>query len=157
MGGRALVYPLSTLVVPVAWFIWFRRSPYPIAIDITLGLPFLIDTAGNALNLYDTITWWDDLTTSSTGPYSPPASFSLACSTASLPGCHGSGFTVGFGAVTAILWEMADTSPSFATPRNWKRPTPIPSAISCLAPWEPSSVPASSPSCYRHATCIRGR
>ena len=28
--------------------------------DILLGLPFLIDMAGNALNLYDTIEWWDD-------------------------------------------------------------------------------------------------
>jgi hypothetical protein len=23
-------------------------------------MPFLIDTAGNAANLYDTIDWWDD-------------------------------------------------------------------------------------------------
>jgi hypothetical protein len=23
-------------------------------------LPFLFDTAGNAANLYDTVSWWDD-------------------------------------------------------------------------------------------------
>ena len=34
--------------------------PYPVAADILLGLPFLIDVAGNALNLYDTVEWWDD-------------------------------------------------------------------------------------------------
>jgi hypothetical protein len=62
MTGRAIVYPLAILVVPVAW--WFtgrrRRVAYPYVLDILIGLPFLIDTAGNALNLYDTIGWWDD-------------------------------------------------------------------------------------------------
>jgi hypothetical protein len=33
---------------------------YAYVLDILIGLPFLIDTAGNALNLYDTIGWWDD-------------------------------------------------------------------------------------------------
>ena len=60
MGGRALAYPLSVVLVPAVWFLWFRRYPYPIAIDILIVLPFLIDTAGNALDLYDTIEWWDD-------------------------------------------------------------------------------------------------
>jgi hypothetical protein len=34
--------------------------PYPFAVDVLFVLPFLIDTIGNALNLYDTIDWWDD-------------------------------------------------------------------------------------------------
>ncbi len=33
---------------------------YPYALDILLVLPFLIDTTGNVLDLYDTIDWWDD-------------------------------------------------------------------------------------------------
>jgi hypothetical protein len=37
-----------------------RRDDYPYALDILLVLPFLIDVAGNALNLYDTVDWWDD-------------------------------------------------------------------------------------------------
>jgi hypothetical protein len=37
-----------------------RRSAYPFAADILVVLPFLIDTIGNALDLYDTIDWWDD-------------------------------------------------------------------------------------------------
>ncbi len=32
----------------------------PFASDILLTLPFLIDTAGNALDLYDAVQWWDD-------------------------------------------------------------------------------------------------
>jgi hypothetical protein len=62
MTARAIAYPLALIVVPVAW--WFvRRSrpvPYPYVLDMLVGLPSLIDTAGNALNLYDTIGWWDD-------------------------------------------------------------------------------------------------
>jgi hypothetical protein len=62
--GRALAYPISALIVPVAWLLVQRRRgrpvDYPYTLDILLVLPFLIDTAGNAANLYDTIDWWDD-------------------------------------------------------------------------------------------------
>jgi hypothetical protein len=59
--GRALAYPIALLVLPVGWWLLGRgRLPYPVAADILLGLPFLIDVVGNALNLYDTVEWWDD-------------------------------------------------------------------------------------------------
>ena len=59
--GRALAYPVALLVVPIGWWLFGRsRIAYPVAADILLGLPFLIDVAGNALDLYDTIEWWDD-------------------------------------------------------------------------------------------------
>jgi hypothetical protein len=35
------------------------RSPL-VVVDILFSLPFLIDVAGNAANLYDTVEWWDD-------------------------------------------------------------------------------------------------
>ena len=70
--GKAFVwclanYPIAAFVVPLIWAIRARRPPtststtpstkstYPFAADILLTLPFLIDTAGNALDLYDTI------------------------------------------------------------------------------------------------------
>ena len=60
--GRALAYPVALLAVPVAWWLFARRTiPYPVVPDILIGLPFLIDVLGNALNLYDTIDAWDDL------------------------------------------------------------------------------------------------
>jgi hypothetical protein len=60
--GRAIVYPAALLILPVAWFLFARaRIPFPVAADILIGLPFLIDVVGNALNLYDTIEAWDDL------------------------------------------------------------------------------------------------
>lgn len=59
--GRALAYPVALLILPVGWWLFGRsRMPYPLVADILLGLPFLIDVAGNALDLYDTIEWWDD-------------------------------------------------------------------------------------------------
>ena len=59
--GRAVAYPIALLVLPVGWWlVGRRRIPFPVMADILFGLPFLIDVAGNALNLYDTIEWWDD-------------------------------------------------------------------------------------------------
>ena len=60
-AGRAIAYPLALAVVPLVWW-WIGRGRvgFPVLTDILLGLPFLIDMAGNALNLYDTIDWWDD-------------------------------------------------------------------------------------------------
>jgi hypothetical protein len=59
--GRAMAYPVALLVLPIGWWLVGRsRLAYPVVADILLGLPFLIDVAGNALDLYDTIEWWDD-------------------------------------------------------------------------------------------------
>jgi len=109
MTGRAIGYPLAALIVPAVW--WFlsrrRRVRYPYALDILIVLPFLIDTAGNAANLYDTVDWWDDanhfvnwaILVSGFGqllvrlPLGRLNAFALA---------------VGFGAVTAILWEFLE-------------------------------------------------
>jgi hypothetical protein len=59
--GRALAYPIALLLLPIGWWLFGRsRMSFPVVADILLGLPFLIDVAGNAANLYDTIDWWDD-------------------------------------------------------------------------------------------------
>ncbi len=120
MGGRALAYPLSTLIVPVVWFVWFRRYPYPIAIDILIVLPFLIDTAGNALDLYDTIEWWDDANHLVNWAILT-AGAAVALSYLPLGRLNRFALGVGFGAVTAIGWELAEyitfirNSPELAT------------------------------------------
>ncbi len=57
---RALTYPLAGVVVPIGWWLRGRRPPYPHAADGLIGLPFVIDLAGNVPDLYDRITWWDD-------------------------------------------------------------------------------------------------
>lgn len=57
---RALTYPLAGVVVPVGWWLRGRRGPYPHWADALIGLPFVIDLAGNVPDLYDRIGWWDD-------------------------------------------------------------------------------------------------
>jgi hypothetical protein len=111
MVGRALTYPLSALIVPVIWWIVGKRRGrvpvYPHLLDILLVLPFLIDTAGNALNLYDKIEWWDDANhlvnwgILSTG-------FGQLLLRLPVGKLSTAGLTVGFGAVTAIIWEFAE-------------------------------------------------
>jgi hypothetical protein len=60
--GRAVAYPVALLLLPILWWLFGRsRMAFPVVADILLGLPFLIDVTGNALNLYDAIEWWDDL------------------------------------------------------------------------------------------------
>lgn len=111
IGWRLLFYPLSTVVVPVVWWIRTRRGPvttaYPDLIDICVVAPFLIDTAGNAANLYDSITWWDDLMHVVTWiPWVTAVGLTLRY--LPLGRLNVAALTVGFGAVTHILWEFLE-------------------------------------------------
>ena len=59
--GRAIAYPIALLVLPIGWRLLGRsQMGFPVGADVLLSLPFLIDVAGNALDLYDTIELWDD-------------------------------------------------------------------------------------------------
>jgi hypothetical protein len=106
--GRAIAYPVALLIVPVGWWlIGRRRIAFPVSADILFGLPFLIDVGGNALNLYDTIEWWDDanhlvnwaLHTAAAGlllrygQWTPATRIALA---------------FGYAVTSAVLWELAE-------------------------------------------------
>jgi hypothetical protein len=108
-AGRALTYPISALVVPLGWWIASRRRrvAYPYAMDILIVLPFLIDTAGNALDLYDTIEAWDDVNHFVNWAILTGAVGRLFVRS-SLPPPAVCGLLIGFGAVSAILWEFAE-------------------------------------------------
>jgi hypothetical protein len=106
-GWRLIGYSVAALLVPAIWAARGRRSPYPFAADTLFVLPFLIDTIGNALNLYDTIDWWDDA-----NHFVNWALLSGAVATVLLR-THVArvelfALVVGFGAVTAILWEIGE-------------------------------------------------
>ncbi|MDO9457018.1 hypothetical protein [Nocardioides sp.] len=65
-GARLVAYPVLMLVAPAIWWLLSRRRgrptddpPYGAFTLIMLG--FLVDVTGNSLDLYDTVTWWDDL------------------------------------------------------------------------------------------------
>jgi hypothetical protein len=109
MVGRALTYPIAALIVPVAWWLLSRsrRRDYPYALDVLLVLPFLIDVAGNAANLYDTIGWWDDANHFINWAILVSA-FGQLLIRLSLERWAAAGLAVGFGAVTAVLWEFAE-------------------------------------------------
>lgn len=114
MGWRLLLYPVSALIVPLAWFLW-TRSPqrratagtYPHLIDVCAVAPFLIDTAGNSANLYDSVEWWDDAMHVVTWiPWVTAAG--LALRRLPLGRLNLAALTVGFGAVTHIIWEVLE-------------------------------------------------
>ncbi|MEE3142141.1 MAG: hypothetical protein VX307_06060 [Chloroflexota bacterium] len=116
---RLTTYPIAALIIPVIWAVRGRKPGYLYSADILLTLPFLIDTVGNALDFYDTIEWWDDanhlvnwaLLSGAMGAIWRPRFSSWTTL----------GLVVGFGAATAILWEIAEylafirNSPELAT------------------------------------------
>ena len=107
--GRAVAYPIALLVLPVAW--WLIGRPrgiaFPVVADVLFGLPFLIDVAGNGLNLYDSVEWWDDANhlvnwalhsaavglLLRAGPWGPWTRAALA---------------FGWAASSAVAWELAE-------------------------------------------------
>jgi hypothetical protein len=52
MRLRAIGYAGGLLVVPVAWRLRGRRSPYPRELDLAMTLPLLIDAGANAIGIY---------------------------------------------------------------------------------------------------------
>jgi hypothetical protein len=107
MTGRAIAYPIAVMIVPAVWWLVGRPPPYPYALDILWTLPFLIDTAGNALDLYDTIDWWDDANHFVNWALIV-AAFGQLLLRLPLGRLTTFGLCVGFGAVTAVLWEFAE-------------------------------------------------
>jgi hypothetical protein len=111
MTGRALTYPIALVIVPLSWWLVRRRRgtpvAYPYALDVLIGLPFLIDTVGNALDLYDSIDWWDDLNHLVNWALLT-AGFGQLMLRLRLAPAVAFGLCVGFGAVTAILWEIGE-------------------------------------------------
>jgi hypothetical protein len=109
MAGRAVGYPIAALVVPAVWWIARRRRriAYPYAVDILVVLPFLIDMAGNAANLYDTISWWDDVNHLVNWAILV-GGFGVLLLRTRLDAWPILGLGIGFGAVTAILWELLE-------------------------------------------------
>jgi hypothetical protein len=106
-GWRLLGYSFAAFLVPAVWAVRGRRQPYPYAVDTLFVLPFLIDTVGNALNLYDTIDWWDDANHFVNWAILGGA-FACALRRTRVGRLELAALVVGFGGVTAILWEIGE-------------------------------------------------
>ncbi len=104
---RLITYPVGALAVPICWLAFARKSPFPYVADILLTLPFLVDTGGNSLDLYDTVEWWDDANHFVNWALLSGAVAALMVRVKARSR-ETIGLVVGFGAVTAILWEIAE-------------------------------------------------
>jgi hypothetical protein len=119
-GWRLVGYSIAAGLVPAIWALRGRRQPYPYLVDTLFVLPFLIDTIGNALDLYDTIDWWDDANHFVNWALLS-ASVGVALLRTRLAPLVVFGLVAGFGGVTAILWELGEyfafirNSPELAT------------------------------------------
>jgi hypothetical protein len=109
MAGRAIAYPLAVLVVPAVWWILNRRRQveYPYALDILWTLPFLIDVSGNTADLYDTVDWWDDANHFVNWAILV-AAFGQLLVRLPVGRIAAAGLAIGFGALTAVLWEFTE-------------------------------------------------
>jgi hypothetical protein len=109
MAGRAIAYPIAVLLVPAVWWVLNRRRriEYPYVLDILWTLPFLIDVTGNTADLYDSVTWWDDANHFVNWAILVGA-FGQLLIRLPVGRVAAAGLAVGFGALTAVLWEFAE-------------------------------------------------
>lgn len=107
MTARAFFYPVAIVVIPIGWALRGRRPPYPHLADLFLVLPFIIDVSGNALDLYNTVVWFDDAAHAVTWMLLVLAVGSLILRLGLEP-WMATALSIGFGAVSHILWEIIE-------------------------------------------------
>jgi hypothetical protein len=107
MTVRALTYPLPVLLIPVLWWLRGRPPPYPHLLDALIALPFLIDVAGNATNLYNTWRYFDDIAHFCNW-VSLTVAFGAIMISLPIGRLNAAALVVGFGASTHVLWEIAE-------------------------------------------------
>lgn len=128
IGVRLVGYPLATLVVAAAWHLRRRRRdpaasgrPYPWAADALIALPFVLDTLGNALGLFDAVASWDDIMHFISWLLLLSGIGLLLARSTVLARWARMLLVVSLGALLAVLWEAAEyvaflrTSPELQT------------------------------------------
>jgi hypothetical protein len=116
MTARALVYPLLVAIPAVVWAAarWRARRlgdadpAYPLVADVLVTVPFVVDLAGNALNLYDTVDHFDDFCHFVNWAILTAAVGTLIVRRMDLSAWVVLGLLVGFGTTSAVLWEIGE-------------------------------------------------
>ena len=111
MFARAVLYPVLVAIVPLGWWLRRRNNPavaYPAPAAALFTLPFLIDIAGNALDLYDRVDHFDDACHFANWALMCTALGLLLLTVPELPAWTIAGLCIGFGASVAIVWEIGE-------------------------------------------------
>jgi hypothetical protein len=113
MGARAVVYPLLCAVPAGLWWIAqrrrpHRRIPYPHLADALVTASFVVDLGGNALDLFDRLTWFDDAA-HCTNWFLLGLALGITLQRARA-GWEVVWMVAGAGAVAAIIWELGEYS-----------------------------------------------
>lgn len=114
--GKGMAYRLPAFLAPglvVTWSWWRRRHEqraYPLALDVALTVPFLLDTLGNAAGFFDSVDHFDSVLHF--------VNWVILCAgvTLALGRSIGRGASrgyhllagAGFGAITIVLWEAME-------------------------------------------------
>jgi hypothetical protein len=106
MGARAVLYPGFTLLIPAIWLLSSRPRPFPFLADIALGLPFVLDAAGNVFGLF-AISGFDAFPHAA-GWFFLAIAFGLAVVPLLEQRWVAFGLVLGFGAVLDIVWEFGE-------------------------------------------------
>lgn len=106
MGVRVAAYPAAVMIITLVWALRGRGRPFPWDVDLLVTAPFVVDVAGNAADLYDTIGGFDDAC-----HFGNWALLSAAAGVALRRWAGLRSWTLaltctGLGAAAAILWEF---------------------------------------------------
>lgn len=112
MPARLIIYPLLVSSVFIIHSLVQLRARkkivYPHLADFFISLAFTFDVLGNTLNLFNTIAWWDDLMHLVLWGLWVLGVGCLLRQFSSLSRLAVGSLTLGFGAVTNILWELGE-------------------------------------------------
>lgn len=107
IAARAATYSFVPFLLPLLWWLRGRPASYPHLVDVLLALPFIVDSGGNALNLYSSLEPFDLFAHWLNWVFLVSA-FGAAIATLGLGRLNAGALALGFGAVTHICWELAE-------------------------------------------------
>lgn len=112
MAYRLVLYPFVAfagyVICGIIRWRMGRHFAYPHLLDLLVTFCITLDMLGNTLNLYDSVVWWDDLMhLANSVPWVLTIGIALRMYTR-LSRWNIAALTLGFGAVSHIIWEIGE-------------------------------------------------